>query len=138
MQKFISLGVAGLFAICLSCAATLAEDRGKVEGAVWQYEMSPVKRGAESRKGRFRINGTEIFQPRDMKPVKVGAILDKPKDKPEKGDKVRVQFDALRGSDRKALNCKGQITFNSFGEVEGRLIDADGVHWNFKASRVQE
>jgi hypothetical protein len=138
MLKSLSIAFACAFVICLSCTAAPAEDRGKVEGAVWQYEMNMVKRNAESRKGRFRINGTEIFQPRDMKPVKVGAILDKPKDKPEKGDKVRVQFDALRGSDRKALNCKGHITFNSFGEVEGRLIDTDGVHWNFKASRVQE
>jgi hypothetical protein len=138
MLKSLSIGIACAVVICLTCAAAPAEDRGKVEGAVWQYEMSMVKRNAESRKGRFRINGTEIFQPRDMKPMKIGAILDKPREKPEKGDKVKVQFDALRGSDRKALNCKGQITFNSFGEVEGRLIDTDGVHWNFKASRVQE
>lgn len=138
MLKSLLIGFACAVVFSLSCAAAQAEDRGKVEGAVWQYEMSMLKRNAESRKGRFRINGTEIFQPRDMKSAKVGTILDKPKEKPEKGDKVRVQFDALRGSDRKALSCKGQITFNSFGEVEGRLIDSDGVHWNFKASRVQE
>lgn len=138
MLKSLSIGVASALVICLVAAAAPAEDRGNVEGAVWQYEMSMVKRNAESRRGRFRIDGTEIFQPRDMMPTKIGTILDKPREKPEMGDKIKVQFDALRGSDRKALNCKGQITFKSFGEVEGRLIDTDGAHWNFKASRVQE
>lgn len=100
--------------------------------------MSPVSGRGSARTGAFRIDGTDIYQPRDKKPTKIGSIAGKKNQAPKKGDKVNVEFDALRGSDNKELKCKGPITWNSLGEVEGRLIDDEGVHWNFKSSRVQE
>jgi hypothetical protein len=123
---------------CLGPSFAVADDEGQFEGAIWQYEMSRVSGKGDARTGRFRIHGTEIFQPRDMKPTVIGAIEGKMKEKPAKGDKVKVKFEQLRGSDQKTLKCEGPITFVSFGEVKGRLIDSDGVHWNFKASRILE
>lgn len=138
MLKTFSIGLSSLVIACLFCAASAAEDGGKVSGAIWKYEMSQVSARGQARTGAFRIDGTDIYQPRDKKPTKIGAIAGKKNQVPKKGDKVTVDFDALRGSDEKELKCKGAITWNSLGEVEGRLIDGDGVHWNFKASRVQE
>lgn len=125
-------------ALCLICVAASAEDGGKLPGAIWKYEMSQVSGKGQARTGAFRIDGTDIYQPRDKKPTKIGTIEGKKNQVPKKGDKVTVDFNALRGSDEKELKCKGPITWNSLGEVEGRLIDADGVHWHFKSSRVQE
>lgn len=127
-----------ILAFTLLGTVALAEDRGKVDGAIWHYEMSRVANKDDTRTGRFRIEGTDIFQPRDKKPTKIGNIVRDSNAKPKKGDQVRVEFDQLHGSDQKKLKCSGRITFESFGEVEGRLIDSDGRHWNFKASRVQE
>jgi hypothetical protein len=120
------------------CSVAGAEDKGKFPGAVWQYEMSPAAKGdkaPESRKGGFRINGNEIFQPRGEKSVAIGKIIGK--EGPKKKT-VTVEFESLRGSDGKTIAAKGLIEYDSPGEVHGRLVDGDGTHWNFKASRVQE
>jgi hypothetical protein len=130
-----------LFAI-LVCTGRQAEAqnriRGKVPGAMWQYEMNQVADASVSRSGKFRITGDNMFQPRNRRPTKIGAIEGQPPQKPAKGDKVKVAFDSLRAEDDTELKCRGTITFDSFGEVHGRLLDSDGKHWNFKASRVQE
>jgi hypothetical protein len=126
------------FVICLAGAVAAADDIGKVEGAIWQYEMSRVSGKGDARSGKFLIHGTDVFQLRDMTRTKIGVIEGQKKEKPTKGDKVKVKFERLRGSDRKELQCEGPITFISFGEVKGRLIDTDGVHWDFRASRIQE
>lgn len=138
MLRIYSIGLSLLVAWCLTLVTANAEDGGKVAGAIWKYEMSQVSGRGQSRTGAFRIDGTDIYQPRDKKPTKIGTIGGKKNQVPKKGDKVTVDFESLRGSDDKELKCKGPVTWNSLGEVEGRLIDADGVHWNFKSSRVQE
>lgn len=131
----------GMFCVAILASTANVQawqrDRGKVPGAIWSYTMSPAGRPDTSRTGMFRINGDDIFQPRDRKPTKIGTITGKA-GKPDKGDQVRVEFDSLRGSDGLEIKCRGRVTFQSFGEVEGRLIDSGGKHWDFKASRTQE
>ncbi len=131
-----------LFAICLTftflLAPAQAEDRGKVDGAIWTYSMHPVRKPKDVRRGAFRIEGSDIYQPRDMKPTKVGQILNKRREKPEEGDNVRVQFDGLRAKDGSILSFKGPITYKSPGKVTGLLTDADGRNWEFEAVRTQE
>lgn len=131
-----------LFAICLSLTFLIvpaqAEDGGKVEGAIWTYSMHPVRRPKDTRRGAFRISGTDIFQKREMKDEKVGQILNKRREKPEEGDNVRVQFDGLRARDGSILSFKGPITYKSPGKVTGLLSDGDGRNWEFEAVRTQE
>lgn len=134
----VSVVVAVVAFAFLAAVVARADDGGAVEGAIWQYEMSKVSGKGDARTGRFRIHGTDIFQPRDMTPTKIGVIEGKKREKPTRGDKVKVNFEQLRGSDQRELKCQGPVTFLSFGEVKGRLVDSDGVHWNFRASRVQE
>ncbi len=138
MFRTCTLGITSVAALCLIGVAASGEDGGKVQGAIWKYEMTRVADGGKARTGAFRIDGTDIYQPRDKKPTKIGTIGGKKDQIPKKGDKVVVDFNALRGSDNKELKCKGPVIWNSLGEVEGRLIDSDGVHWSFKSSRVQE
>lgn len=137
MRTTIRSGLGFVLAVSMVISAA-AQDRGKVPGAIWKYDMSRVASPEVARKGAFRIDGTDIYQPREKKPKKIGTIEGKKNQAPQKGDKVKVRFETLRGSDRKELKCGGPITWDSLGEVHGRLIDSDGVHWNFKASRVQE
>ena len=140
MHKWLLFCVSGCIALGLIFVSAKAEDKGTVDGAIWEYEMSKVTRKDkdEPRIGKFRIEGSDIFQPRNKKPTKIGTIKRTGKGKPQQGDKVHVDFEQLLGNDQKKLKCKGPITFISFGEVEGRLIDSDGMHWNFKASRIKE
>jgi hypothetical protein len=60
--------VACFCALCLSAAGVSADDRGRVDGAIWQYEMSRVANKEDNRTGKFRIDGTDVFQPREMPP----------------------------------------------------------------------
>jgi hypothetical protein len=133
--------VVALCCLVLCCGARAQAQRppeGKVEGAIWKFEISKVQ-GSESRSGTFRITGDQIMQKRQQEKgsKKVGTIKGQA-GKPVKGDKVTVEFTALRSSDDKTIDLKGPIVFESFGEVTGRLIDAKGQHWNFKSSRIQE
>ncbi len=136
----MSLRLFGI-AICLglvSLQGSQAQDGGKVEGAIWKYEMHQIGKPDVKRTGAFRIHGEDIFQPRERKATKIGTIIGKPMEKPQKGDKVQITFSALRGRDRNELKCKGRVTLISFGKVRGRLVDSEGTHWAFKADRVQE
>lgn len=130
----LSALTAGLTPVGLAAAG----EGDTVPGAIWKYEMSKVVDGSGKRSGMFRIDGIDIYQPRDKKPTKVGVLEGKKNVVPNKGDQVKVEFNELRASDGSFLKCKGPITWDSLGEVHGRLIDASGAHWNFKASRVQE
>lgn len=124
--------------LVLGAATAFAQDGDTVPGAIWKYEMKQVSGRGEPRTGAFRIDGDTIYQPRDRKPTKIGSIAGKPNQRPKQGHKVKVQFEALRASDGSELKCGGMITWQSLGEVDGRLIDSDGFHWTFKASRFKE
>lgn len=112
------------------------EDGDKVEGALWRYTATRVV-GKEEREGVFRINGKEMFQPLEGKPTVVGTI-DADKFLPQKGDKIPVTFTKLRSKGGQFLALKGKVEFIELGEVKGRLIDGEGGHWNFRATRFQE
>lgn len=136
----MSRWLVGSVFICLllPCVAT-AED--KFEGAVWRYSMKPAGSSDSEgeRKGAFRIHKTQIFQPHEGQPKVIGTIEGKTRTIPDKGDKVKAVFTNLRcRSAGDTLACEGQITFQSKGEVTGRLIDSSGKHWVFRAARVQE
>lgn len=111
----------------------------KVPGAIWKYERSRASGRGEPRTGRFRIEGSNIYQPRGEKrePTVVGRIEGKERGRAKAGSTVTVIFDALGGSDGKSLSAKGTIEPRQ-GEVKGDLVDADGVHWTFKAFRIRE
>ena len=95
-----------------------AEDGGKFDGALWRYSATRVM-GNDVREGAFRISGKEKFLPK-------------------KGDKIPVTFTRLRSKGGEVLALKGRIEWIELGEVRGRLIDSDGAHWNFRATRFQE
>jgi len=120
------------------CSWGVAEDRGKLDGARWRYSMKPVAGRSEPRHGAFRISGDKIFQGMGKQATQVGTIIGKVREKPDPNDKVRVKFTNLRARDGSKVDLSGPVFFQSFGEVTGRLIDGDGKHWNFEASRVQE
>lgn len=113
-----------------------AEDGGKFDGALWRYSATRVM-GNDVREGAFRISGKEMFQPHEGKPTVVGTI-DEKKFLPKKGDKIPVTFTRLRSKGGEVLALKGRIEWIELGEVRGRLIDSDGAHWNFRATRFQE
>lgn len=122
--------------LALSAVATCVAQKNNVKGALWKYEMTPVD-GEGARKGTFRIQDADIFQRREKKQQKVGKIEGQA-GKPKKGDQVQVEFESLVDDDGTRMKAKGPITFDSFGEVHGRLVDGQGKHWEFKASRFQE
>lgn len=133
-----------LFLCALACSLTVAPlpepcfaDGGKFEGALWRYTISSVGMKDDVRDGAFRIEGKKIFQPHDGKPTEVGTI-NAPKFVPKKGEKIPVTFEKLRSKNGNMLALKGEIEFIEFGEVKGRLIDGEGRHWNFRATRFQE
>jgi uncharacterized glyoxalase superfamily protein PhnB len=128
--------VAGLL-IAHFASADVATGEDKVDGAYWKYEMSQIGSKETTRQGRIRIEGTAIYQPRERKSTQIGTIEGK-KGRPKAGDKVQVTFESLRAADGTMLKCSGPVTWESFGEVNGRLIDENGKHWQFKASRTQE
>lgn len=124
-----------LLAGLLLSQSAMAQD--KVSGAFWKYEMSQVGSDETTRQGRFRIEGTTIYQPRERKTTQIGSIEGR-RIGGKIRDKIVVKFESLRASDGTILKCSGPLTGESFGEVNGRLVDEDGPHWQFKASRVQE
>lgn len=131
--------LSALFVTVLALGAdrpAAGEDGDKFEGALWRYTATRVV-GTDVREGVFRISGKEMFQPLDGKPTVVGTI-DAEKFLPKKGDKIPVTFTKLRSKGSQFLALKGKIEFIELGEVKGRLIDGDGAHWNFRATRFQE
>ena len=126
---------------CLLTVDSLPElcfaDEGKFEGALWRYTVSFVGMKDDVREGVFRIDGRKMYQPRGGKPTEIG-IINAPKFVPKKGDKIPVTFEKLRSKDGNMLALKGEIEFIELGEVKGRLVDGEGRHWNFRATRFQE
>ncbi|MEX1228977.1 MAG: hypothetical protein WEB58_01980 [Planctomycetaceae bacterium] len=132
--KFASLLMAALVGI--SFVEAHSED--KFEGALWKFELKPVKGRGETRVGRFRVNGKSLYQ----KESADDSDLEKKVGRKEvlKKGKTRLVFEDLRANRGKYTGINGRvvINFDSAGEWSGRMVDAEGAHWNFKCSRVQE
>ncbi len=121
-------------------ALVLAQIPGdNVAGAIWRYEMTKVAGKGVTRAGRFRIEGSNVYQPRGEKrePTVIGTIEGKEKGRAKAGSTVTINFESLAGSDGKELAAKGTISPMK-GGVSGELVDSDGFHWKFTASRIRE
>ena len=131
----VSLAVAAA-AYAFSASSSLAAEGDAVDGAIWRYKMTRVAGKGIERQGRIRILGTEIFQiDKDGSDTLVGTIAGK--FEPPRGEVV-VTFDKLRARDAQEMSFKGKLKRNAAGQAEGRLVDGDGFHWNFKAERIRE
>ncbi len=139
----------GLFAAAVwfgaiaGSSSTMAQEQGQFEGAIWRFSMTPRPplRGREPLRGVFRVHNHVLYQKSIRSP---DAPFDKEigKNHPN-GKKTRIEFHDLRAADRNQ-NFKGGLSgqvllsFDAFGEWSGRYIDAQGLHWDFKCTRVQE
>jgi hypothetical protein len=124
--------------------AVLADDDDKVDGALWQFGMSPVKKGPRSpapMRGVFRVKGKELFQ-RSERGKEFDKLIGV-----KTGFKKRVTFlriDDLRAVEKDTRTAhtgiKGKLTleFDDLGEWSGRFVDSEGLQWDFKCKRFQE
>jgi hypothetical protein len=119
----------------LGQSSTEAQDGDAVEGAIWRFTITRVA-GKQERHGRFRILGTEIFQRRmGEEDVVVGTI--EGKFEPPRNEVV-VNFTKLQSRGAQPIALKGRLKRTDAGVAEGRLVDGNGFHWQFKAERIIE
>jgi hypothetical protein len=137
-RRALSLLLGSLCALALPGGAAAQKDGGKFEGAVWKFEMTPMRGKEEPRRGQFRVAGLKLYQ----KERRDSPGFDKEAGHKEilADKRTRLVFHDLRANGGKVTGIRGHavVTFDKFGEWSGRYVDADGSHWHFKCSRVQE
>ena len=119
-------------------------DDDMVDGALWRFGMTPVKKGPNSpppMRGVFRVKGKELFQ-RGDRGKEFDQLIGVKTDFKKRTTFLRI--DDLRAIEngtkkvRTGINGKLTLTFDDLGEWSGRFIDSDGMHWEFKCKRFQE
>lgn len=125
------------------------KDGGKVDGAIWSFQMIPKDKNLEKRVGLFRMEVNVIYQKSDLsKPdfdKKIGAKTEYKAARNKRGkivgeEKTELTFFDLQSNTGKYTGMKGKafLKKNRLGEWEGRFVDGEGQNWDFKTSRKQE
>lgn len=122
----------------LVCHASSAQEQDLFEGALWKFEMAPLKKGEETRSGRFRVSGKNLFQKEKRDSPNLDKVVGRKDVLARK--RTRLMIEDLRSNNGKFSGMKGTVVLNMdrLGEWSGRMVDSDGAHWDFKCSRVQE
>ncbi len=125
-------------------AVLLADDDDKVDGALWRFGMTPVKKGPNSpppMRGVFRVKGRELFQ-RGDRGKEFDQLIGVKTGFKEKTTFLRIDdLRAIeRGTKKERTGIKGKLTlkFDELGEWSGRFVDSEGSQWEFKCLRFQE
>ena len=135
--------VLGLFLLATIVLGTAVEPRAwgqagdMFEGAVWKFTMKPKRPRMEDRRGVFRVNGGNLYQKENhgdtdfKKKIGYKSVVTR--------SSTTLVFTDLRAG-RKDPGIKGKvvITMDSGGEWSGKMVDGEGVHWEFHCSRFQE
>ncbi len=125
-------------------AGVLADDDDQVDGALWQFVMTPVKKGPNSPlplRGVFRVKGKELFQ-RTGRGKEFDKLIGVKTDFKKKTTYLRIDdLQAIEKETKKShTGIKGKLvlSFDDLGEWSGRFVDSDGRQWEFKCKRFQE
>jgi hypothetical protein len=123
----------------------LADDDDKVDGALWQFGMTPVKKGPNSpppMRGVFRVKGKELYQRSSRDSKEYDKLIGVKTDFKRKTTYLRI--DDMRANEKETkkphTGIKGKLVleFDELGEWSGRFVDSDGRHWEFNCKRFQE
>lgn len=147
MQRRLALLVSfclvqALIAGMLTTAFSVADDNDKVDGAIWKFEMTPVKkRGAETLRGQFRVQGKFLYQKTTPKSKEFDKKIGEKTS--TKGKTTRLQIDDLRARAKESglhSGIKGKLVLDmdERGKWSGPFVDSEGSHWDFKCERFQE
>jgi hypothetical protein len=136
----VMIGVVALSGIA-GISAVQAQSGDKFDGAVWSFNMTPKRPGPEPLRGQFRVSNNVLYQ--RSQPSRT-APYDKVigKNFPN-GKRTRVEMEDFRAADKNRSwhgGMKGKIllTMDRPGEWSGTFVDAEGRHWSFQCTRVQE
>jgi hypothetical protein len=130
---------AALLSIGADASPARADDSDRFDGAVWNFVMTPKRRGPEPLKGGFRVFNHVLYQrstPRGEFDREIGKNV-------PKGKRTRVEMKDFRAFDNdrnlhSGLTGNALLTMDRAGEWSGTLIDSEGRHWDFRCTRVQE
>lgn len=140
-SMFSLLGAALLIASTLGSPAVHA-DEDMVDGALWQFGMTPVQGGQPPLRGVFRVNGKQLYQRSSRDTKEYDKLIGEKVDFKRKITYLRI--DDMRANEKETrkprTGIKGKLTlkFDEFGEWSGRFVDSEGRHWDFKCKRFQE
>lgn len=130
-----------ILAANVMCSVTFAEE-DLVDGALWQFGMTPVKSGPPPMRGVFRVNGKQLFQKSSRDSKDYDKLIGEKTGFAKKTTYLRI--DDMRAVEKESrkhhTGIKGKLTveFDELGEWSGRFVDSDGKHWEFKCKRFQE
>jgi hypothetical protein len=120
-----------------------AEDGDTIDGALWRFEMTSMKRKGEVRGGRFRVADHVLYQKDGPRSEGDEHVVGK--DLPKGKRRTVIEFDGLRtfkpGPPREVagpISGKVRLSSEKRGRWYGELIDGDGVRWKFHCVRIQE
>jgi hypothetical protein len=133
------LFLAGLM-ILKGTATVSADEQDQFEGALWRFTMKPKTRGLEPLNGHYRVSDHIFYQTSKPKSRDFDKVVGK---NHPAGRKTQSEFHDLRAftKDRKlhsGIKGTANLEIIEFGEWSGRFIDAEGRHWDFRCSRIQE
>jgi hypothetical protein len=120
--------------------ATAAQSGDTIDGAIWQFEMTPKGRGLKPLRGRFRVSDNVLYQNSQGMRNKFDKVIGK--NHPD-GRRTRVEFEDFRAAD-KDRNFQGgmkgtaRLKIDRVGEWSGVFTDGEGRNWDFKCTRVRE
>ena len=140
-SMFSFLGAALLIAATLGSLPILA-DEDMVDGALWQFGMTPVKGSQPALRGVFRVNGKQLYQKSRRDSKEYDKLIGEKTDFKRKTTYLRI--DDMRANEKETrkphTGIKGKLTltFDELGEWSGRFVDSEGRHWEFKCKRFQE
>lgn len=122
-------------------ARSLGDESDQIDGALWKFEMLPVKNGPAVRYGQFRVKGKFLYQKSKPDSQEFDKVVG---EKVAAAKKVtRLRIDDLRArskGDGPQSGIKGnlELKFDEKGKWHGKFVDSAGAHWNVTCERFQE
>lgn len=135
------------FLMNLSFASkSMAQVGDRFEGAVWRFHISPKGSRREPVTGLFRVADHELFQKESRDDESKERLVGR--NHPD-GRKTRMVFkellvfekgktDSDRPRPRDRVSGTALLRMDEPGEWSGRFIDSEGLHWDFRCSRIRE
>lgn len=145
--------------VCSPIVAIANDGTGAVDGAIWVFSLkrlnTAVSGAVEMRYGGIQVRGADILQPKDVSiflpknrtaentdPKNVEMVQIGKKDPRSVPNRTILIFDSLTtavpGKIHEPMKGQAILFFDKLGAWNGRLIDSDGFHWEFKARRFRE
>jgi hypothetical protein len=122
------------------------QDIGAIEGAVWQFTLTPAKGNPakDTLRGKFRVKNLKIYQGEtedDKEMIKeVGSSDPADVKQPTHTTLTLTEFRAWKRGATKAEVIKGtaKLERESKDANHGQFIDDKGFHWRMRQVRVQD